>query len=426
MQASRGLVPPSANRHHHRAAATFMTASTGTIASQLGRPHASCQHPPMGPQSEVLLVWRDTDNNTCVVALGKTWEQRAPLTGQQMVEATAGLPPFGYLRIGIGDFACDDVDLAYAVPHERCRARPIPDYIFTAWPTVGIASFDAASHELARIGGTAARSRVCGWAGTSSVNKARGAALAIMRRPRLEPRFAVHDVKPLKVTSASRRVSLAEQVQNWSCLVDVVGRGYSGRVPLLLHTGRPLLYVERAVRSFYDTPPHAIEPWTHYVPVRADLSDLEERAAWILTHPDEAHQIARAAQAHARRYLTRDAAISALRSLLLQALADQSSRAEPSNGEKAEPPRHAAPSIHSSRPHTLAARQRPISMQSYTGQHAVTTRHVDTPIDTPQQDAPHHDHLTRPTSARSSPSSEPSPVLCSARTIAGRRRCGRM
>ena len=54
-------------------------------------------------------------NNTCVVPLGKTWEQRAPLTGQQIVEATQGMAPFDGLTVSIGDSACN-ADLAFAVP----------------------------------------------------------------------------------------------------------------------------------------------------------------------------------------------------------------------------------------------------------------------------------------------------------------------
>lgn len=33
-------------------------------------------------------------------------------------------------------------------------------------------------------------------------------------------------------------------------------------------------------------------PWVHYVPVRADLSDLKEKVAWIFDNDDEAHRIA--------------------------------------------------------------------------------------------------------------------------------------
>lgn len=40
-----------------------------------------------------------------------------------------------------------------------------------------------------------------------------------------------------------------------------------------------------------------LEPWRHYVPVAADLSDLVERIEWCRGHPDECRAIAHAGQA---------------------------------------------------------------------------------------------------------------------------------
>ena len=271
-------------------------------------------------------------NNTCVVPLGKTWEQRAPLTGQQIVEATQGMAPFDGFTVSIGDSHCN-TDLAYAVPHTTCRARVIPDYIFSAWPSVGIASFDSTARELALLAKRSVPRPVCGWAGTTSTSKSRVAAVALMRRnPDV---FALHEVKPLKVIDARRRLSLGEQVEKWSCLVDLVGAGYSGRVPLLLHTGRPLLFVERQVRAFYDSGPDAIEPWKHYVPAKADLSDLVEKARWILEHREEAQRIAAQGQAHALQHLTRAAAVAAMRARILDVLAQRKPhRREPASRER--------------------------------------------------------------------------------------------
>lgn len=52
--------------------------------------------------------------------------------------------------------------------------------------------------------------------------------------------------------------------------------------------------------------------------VSRDLSNLEERARWVVTHPDESARIARRGQAHARQYLTYEAAVAATRRLLLE------------------------------------------------------------------------------------------------------------
>ncbi len=44
---------------------------------------------------------------------------------------------------------------------------------------------------------------------------------------------------------------------------------------------------------FYDR----LTPWRHYVPVRADLADFDEKLAWLFSVPEEAARIARAGQA---------------------------------------------------------------------------------------------------------------------------------
>lgn len=41
---------------------------------------------------------------------------------------------------------------------------------------------------------------------------------------------------------------------------------------------------------------HRLKPWQHYVPVAADLSDLEEAIAWCHDHPRDCRQIAAAGQ----------------------------------------------------------------------------------------------------------------------------------
>jgi len=38
-------------------------------------------------------------------------------------------------------------------------------------------------------------------------------------------------------------IPLSGQVEEWACLVDIIGLGFSARVPLLLHSGRVVLQV---------------------------------------------------------------------------------------------------------------------------------------------------------------------------------------
>jgi Glycosyl transferase family 90 len=56
----------------------------------------------------------------------------------------------------------------------------------------------------------------------------------------------------------------------------------------VIKVGSPLGYRQ----WYYDK----IEPWVHFVPVRADLSDLIERIDWCRSHENECREIARAGQ----------------------------------------------------------------------------------------------------------------------------------
>jgi Glycosyl transferase family 90 len=79
--------------------------------------------------------------------------------------------------------------------------------------------------------------------------------------------------------------------------IDIDGRSnaWSGLFQKLL-TGSPLLKVASPAgyrQWYYD----ALEPWINYVPVMSDMSDLVEKARWVLTHDEAAHRIGRQGQA---------------------------------------------------------------------------------------------------------------------------------
>ncbi len=149
-----------------------------------------------------------------------------------------------------------------------------------------------------------------------------------------------------------------QEAERWACLVDVRGAGYSGRVPALLHTGRPLLYHDRpGLRTYFEHPSFVapIRPWTHYVPVAANLSDLAENAHWMLNQSNAAAAaaIGRRGLAYARCYLTVDFAQEfAVEQLLAAAQRNADAGAvDPDCTEFYGPPHHRRPPSHSDRPH---------------------------------------------------------------------------
>lgn len=71
-------------------------------------------------------------------------------------------------------------------------------------------------------------------------------------------------------------------------LIDIDGNSNSWGFFTKLLTGSCIIKVMSAWQQWYYD---QLKPWTHFVPVKNDLSDLEERITWCLHHDDEAQQI---------------------------------------------------------------------------------------------------------------------------------------
>jgi len=99
-------------------------------------------------------------------------------------------------------------------------------------------------------------------------------------------------------------ISTPDLVKKYSILIDIEGNGYSGRLKHLLWSHRPVLIVDRPHKEYFF---EFLQEWTHYIPVKRDLSDLVEKAKWCIENYDKAKQIAENAYEFSKKYLTRDA-----------------------------------------------------------------------------------------------------------------------
>jgi Glycosyl transferase family 90 len=187
----------------------------------------------------------------------------------------------------------------------------VPDFIFDGWPEVGIDDYEEACATVAAAAADEPETPRLGWIGNCDTHPSRRLLTNIgEEHPDL---FDFHHVtwvqKPSQTrlsSAANNHLSLAEQVRRWSLLLDVEGRGYSARLKLLLHSGRPVLIQERPWREWFWG---ELRPMEHFIPVRRDLSDLVERVRWAREHPDAAARIGAAGQAFARTRLRRADAV---------------------------------------------------------------------------------------------------------------------
>ncbi|KAJ7484943.1 glycosyl transferase family 90-domain-containing protein [Mycena galericulata] len=91
-----------------------------------------------------------------------------------------------------------------------------------------------------------------------------------------------------------------ENSYGYKYAVDVDGMTYSGRFLGLLGSGSLVFKATLFTEYFNDW----LVPYTHYVPVRPDLSDLPEKIEWARAHDAEARVIQARGQEMARRVMT--------------------------------------------------------------------------------------------------------------------------
>lgn len=214
------------------------------------------------------------------------------------------------LDICTDDGAYTDDVLAYA-NREGKNAVLIPDFVFAGWPECGIDNYDETCKQIAEAGAKPYIYNKIFWIGNSSTNRIRE---ELMIKGDTNNNFEFismnwtgYEKREDRVSRlrATKYVSLPDHTQ-YKYLIDVPGYGYSARVKLLMFSNRPLFYVARAEEEFYMKD---LKPYVHYIPVKADLSDLEEQYQWAEEHPQEAKQIAANALEYAQKNLTSKAAI---------------------------------------------------------------------------------------------------------------------
>jgi hypothetical protein len=101
-----------------------------------------------------------------------------------------------------------------------------------------------------------------------------------------------------------KKIPMNEQVC-YKYLINIDGHTAPNRTSWILNSGCLMLLVESLYQDHTWTD-NNLKPWKHYVPIKADLSDLEEQLLWCKSHDDECKQIVRQAKAFARLYFNRD------------------------------------------------------------------------------------------------------------------------
>jgi len=106
-----------------------------------------------------------------------------------------------------------------------------------------------------------------------------------------------------------------QEQTEYKYIVNVEGHVASYRLSLELKSGSCILLASSEYKLWYS---HLLEPWTHYVPVKHDLSDLYERIEWCRENDEKCLQIAKNAKKFGDKYITREGILNYLQLLLFR------------------------------------------------------------------------------------------------------------
>mgnify|MGYP003950136359 FL=1 len=195
-----------------------------------------------------------------------------------------------------------------------------PSFMFMGWPSSGCEDYEKTRTSFTT---TQPLSEHIGWRGITSSN-VRQSFLDLFKHNKnifdidvihwaeKSPHFpfAMSDTGYKKTKNL---LSYQDMINKWKYLIDIEGNGFSGRLPMLLNTCRIVFIVDRPWHEFwYDK----LEPWVNHIPVKRDLSDLEENYHRIQNDLRLQNFIRHQQKQLANTYLTRDYALKHIKSII--------------------------------------------------------------------------------------------------------------
>lgn len=186
----------------------------------------------------------------------------------------------------------------FCYPAERPDLQPYsgPDWCFYWWRSAQIPNYIVLSKSLEKNGQSKAITNKAGWVG--NIYSPLPDVPEYGTRPLLKKIADNHPdlLEVLHVSPVDAQVNnkvknyrtLEEQVRRYKYLIDIGGNGYSGRLKMIMWSGRPILLVQRRyVEYFYKD----LIPYQHYIPIREDLNDLVKQIKWCRKNPMKATEI---------------------------------------------------------------------------------------------------------------------------------------
>jgi hypothetical protein len=262
---------------------------------------------------EVLVSWKNgelrTTSRNCWCDRGGSMERLVSQAFSIMSDKEkTNLSPFDAL-LKVDDHG----DGEYTICSDRYTERTLPCYIFDHWKEAKIDDYSEMCERIKERAKNPYKFDKLFWAGQISHPTRRTFIENFSSHPKME--IVYHrDHWGHSSTLPQRYLSLPDHC-DYKYMLDLQGNGYSGRTKLLLHTKRVLFYQARRLHEywFWD-----MEPFTHYIPVAEDLSDMKEKFEWAEDHPHECQKIAENAYQFALSNLKRSDAVKRIKDILVK------------------------------------------------------------------------------------------------------------
>lgn len=179
------------------------------------------------------------------------------------------------------------VNFAYT-SNTQDLSKTCPDFFFGGEPSLKIRDWDLLTDNLLTVGkNSTPEINKIGWVGSSSNIFARNRLIQLSQENTewmdcFDVEWTGFD-NQLQRYNGSRYLTYEEQISRWKYLIDIEGQGYSARTKILMFSGRVLFIADRPWKEWWYC---GLEPWVHYVPVKQDLSDLQENFNRVDSDPE--------------------------------------------------------------------------------------------------------------------------------------------
>lgn len=194
----------------------------------------------------------------------------------------------------------------------------IPSFVFESWKEVGINNYEDKINSIIKVSKTKYTDERVFWIGNCNSNPERWKYIDYTKtHPKTTLFQHIHWIKSntKDMTKTTPTFVTLEDHTKYRVLLDAIPNGYSGRIPFILATGRPIIIHERPFEQwfFYDG---TFKPWVHYIPLK-DISELDKIIKWTIDNKEECETIGKNGQEFVLKYLTPEKILERTANVLL-------------------------------------------------------------------------------------------------------------